>query len=59
MSEETPRQVQTREAGERAIETGEAKDLKRYLKMQREDYEQANSNQSYAPRAANVTPAHF
>lgn len=41
--EETKREKQVRKACERAKETGDRMHLAEYLKMQREDYEQANS----------------
>ncbi len=43
---ETPREKQVREAQEKAVRTGNRKDLEVYWELRRQDYwnEQANSN---------------
>jgi len=59
MSGKKRRAEQTEKARQRAIATGDHKDLKRLITMRHEDYEQANSIMApIAGLAANVTPAH-
>ena len=56
----TPRELQTEQARLKAVRTGRPKDMKRYLKMQREDCEQANIiMRPIVALDANVTPAHI